>query len=175
MSSSKEQFLDFISIFLKPITAADRYGFETARKGNLLITILNSQIITQILLKDVLYAQKLSVTFVSISCLDSIGYVTLFCDLYCRIFNSNKKQLVEIPLAWGLYTIKAPRKLHMVVAHVNDQLTMEEIYCQLRHITPELIHQMLKDGVVEGLLLDPVKQPWVIVSPVNMQKWLESQ
>ena len=96
----------------------------------------------------------MGVTLVSISCLDSAGYAALFHDLCCRIFDSKKKQLAEIPANRGLYALKAPHRLYAGVAQANDPLTMEEIHSHLGHIAPEAIRQMLKDGVVTGLTLD---------------------
>ena len=93
---------------------------------------------------------------VSISHLDSTGYAALFHDLHCRIFDSKKKQLAKIPANRGLYALKAPHRLYAGVAQANDPLTMEEIHSRLGHITPEAICQMLTDGVVTGLTLDPV-------------------
>ncbi|KAG2053426.1 hypothetical protein BDR06DRAFT_827506, partial [Suillus hirtellus] len=91
---------------------------------------------------------------VSISQLLNAGYVVLFCEDSCKIFDA-KKLLGEIPVNKGLYCIKGPKRPFMGAAKVNEALTMCDAHARLGHITPDSIKYMLKDGVITGIMLDP--------------------
>jgi len=155
MLSHKDLFQDFVSITPKPITMADKHTFEAISKGSLLITLPNGQLSTKILLKDVLYAPKMGVTLISISRLTAAGYAALFRETLCKIFDEKRRKLGEIPVNKGLYCIKRPQKTFAGVAKANDVLTMREIHARLGHISPDSIRQMIKDGVITGITLDP--------------------
>jgi hypothetical protein len=155
MSSHKDLFQDFVSITPKPITMVDKHTFEAISKGSLLITLPNRQLSTKILLKDVLYAPKMGVTLISISRLTAAGYAALFRETLCKIFDEKRRKLGEIPVNKGLYCIKRPQKSFAGVAKANDVLTMREIHARLGHISPDSIRQMIKDGVITGITLDP--------------------
>ncbi|KIJ10075.1 hypothetical protein PAXINDRAFT_86574, partial [Paxillus involutus ATCC 200175] len=97
----------------------------------------------------------MGVTLISISRLDAAGFTALFRDSRCRIFDSKKKLLGEIPVSKGLYCVSAPCTLYAGVAKANEPLTMEEIHVRLGHLAPDTIHKMLRDGTITGLTLDP--------------------
>ncbi|KAG2157035.1 hypothetical protein DEU56DRAFT_722733 [Suillus clintonianus] len=97
----------------------------------------------------------MGVTLVSISHLTAAGYVVLFRADTCKIFNKMKKMLGEIPVNKGLYYIKGPRKLFSGLAKTDEQLTMREIHSRLRHVAPESIRLMIKNGIITGIKLDP--------------------
>ncbi|KIN96787.1 hypothetical protein M404DRAFT_162291 [Pisolithus tinctorius Marx 270] len=106
MSSYHSKFLDYKPIIPKPITMADNHTFHPIRKGVLAISLPNGTTQTHIQLKDMLYAPKMGITLISISKLDITGYVALFCDKHCQIFNAQKKKVAKIPMQKGLYCLK---------------------------------------------------------------------
>ena len=82
------QFLDYKPIVPKPITTADNHTFHTIGKGDLMISLPNGKGHSHIHLQDVLYVPKMGIMLVSISKLDLAGYVALFCDKHCQIFDA---------------------------------------------------------------------------------------
>ena len=69
MSGAKHCFINFVEIAPKPISAADsNRSFDAMGKGDMLMHIPNgSDSVSEVLLKDMLFAPKMSVTLVSIS------------------------------------------------------------------------------------------------------------
>jgi len=93
----------------------------------------------------------------SISKLDITRYAALFCNQHCKVYDSNKKQLGDIQLSKGLYAIRpepAQKTLYVGLVNESHPLSMEEIYAWLGHITPSLIHKILKDRVITGMTLN---------------------
>jgi len=72
------------------------------------------------------------------------------------VFNRQKQKLGEIPLVNGLYSLKssATRRLFAGVTKQGEPLTMEEVHVWLGHITPNSICQMIRDGLITGVMLD---------------------
>ncbi|KAG2101095.1 uncharacterized protein F5147DRAFT_581754 [Suillus discolor] len=81
----------------------------------------------------------MGLTLVSISWLSSAGYVVLFCENLCKIFDAKKKLLGEIPVNKGLYCIKGPKRPFMGAAKANKVLTMCDAHARLGHIAPDSI------------------------------------
>ena len=157
MLSYHDHFSNFKSIVPKAIIAADKHTFEAIGKGDLTILIPNGLSTTCILLRDVLYALKMGITLISIEKLNVAGYATFFHDKQCQIFDSQKEKLGEIPLTSRLYSLRssqAGRKLFAGLAKHNEPLTMQEVHEQLGHITPDSIHQMIKDRTITGITLN---------------------
>jgi hypothetical protein len=125
--------------------------FEATGKGNILITLPNGQ-----LLKDMLYAPKMGLTLVLISCLTATGYAALFHENSCKIlYDRKKKQLAEIPVSKGLYCVKAPRAPFAGLANAKELLSMQDIHMRLAHMAPDTIQKMIHDGTITGMSLDP--------------------
>jgi hypothetical protein len=96
MSPYRHNFINFVPIRKKVLTAADGGTFDAIGKGDMDITLLNNQSTTKILLKDILYALKMGVTLVSISKIDAAGFASLFENGALRILTSTK-EVVERP------------------------------------------------------------------------------
>ena len=85
------------------------------------------------------------------------GYVALFHDKQCQVFDARKKKLGDIPLTSGLYSLRsshAARRLFAGLAKHSEPLTMQEVHERLGHIAPNSIHQMIQDRTVTGITLD---------------------
>lgn len=85
---------------------ADKHMFDTISRGDLLIILPNDTSQTKILLCDVLYTQKMGVTLVSVSKLNTMGYAMLFQDQCCKILDHDKRIMGVVPMTHGLYAIK---------------------------------------------------------------------
>ncbi len=112
MSGAKHRFMNFVEIAPRPISAADNRSFDATGKGDMLVHIPNgSDGISEVLLKDVLFAPKMSVTLVSISRIVETGCSLLFAGTTCRIFNKERVCIGKIPVKGGLYRVYAKRRL----------------------------------------------------------------
>ncbi|PPQ86736.1 hypothetical protein CVT25_012870 [Psilocybe cyanescens] len=79
-------------------------SFSATAKGDILIHVPNgSSGVSQVLLKDVLYAPSMSVTLVSISRIVESGASVLFAKTSCRIYDKDQICIGNIPVQGGLY------------------------------------------------------------------------
>ena len=85
------QFPSYIPIIPKPTTPANNHTFKAIRRGNIMITLLNGNSSSCILLCDILHVPGMGTTLISISRLDTTGYATLFRDGPCQILDGKKK------------------------------------------------------------------------------------
>jgi hypothetical protein len=74
MSPYKHNFINFIPIQQKKITAADSGFFKATRKGSMHISMPNSKSMSKILLKNVLYTPKMDITLIPIGKIDAACY-----------------------------------------------------------------------------------------------------
>ena len=81
MSGFFHKFINFITVDLVPITAAEN---ELFKPGDMYVNIPNrNHPNSQILLKDVLYAPSMGVTLMSISRIASAGSTVVFTGKFC--------------------------------------------------------------------------------------------
>src|ERR1700678_2572448 len=79
----RHRLLNFTPIASRPIQAADKRVFHAHGKRNMRIHIPNNGSTTTILLKNVLYAQDMGLTIISISRVAAAGYSALFRANFC--------------------------------------------------------------------------------------------
>ncbi|KAG2144965.1 hypothetical protein BD769DRAFT_1303147, partial [Suillus cothurnatus] len=85
MSPYHDCFINFKSIPLCVIEAADKHTFNTIGRGDLSIEISNGKTKTRILLMKILYAPSMRAAFISISRLTYTGYTAIFRGDLCQI------------------------------------------------------------------------------------------
>ena len=85
MSPFHEHFVMYCEIPACPITAANTCIFYTVGIGDLQIEVLNSVILTKVLLCDALHMPEIGLTVVSIGCIIKAGYTMQFEDRLCEI------------------------------------------------------------------------------------------
>src|SRR5215470_11771386 len=87
----RSKLINYMEITPKTISAAGDTTFEAIGRGDLKIKIPGTtNAMTEILLKDVLHAPRISLTLVSVSKIAASGsYVSFHLD-ECRIFNGKK-------------------------------------------------------------------------------------
>ena len=72
-------FINFVSIVPQAITAVNQLAFDVSGRGDIRIEVpLGNGKLLKVLLKDVLYAQEMGVTLVSISCITAAGHKAVF-------------------------------------------------------------------------------------------------
>jgi transposase InsO family protein len=108
---------------------------------------------SQILLKDVLYAPNMGATLISISKIAAVGFRTVFHKDLLKIFRPRDSMLGCINVQNGLYRVEhEPRKI--AASATTDTVTIEELHQLMGHIAPEVAKKLVEDELVEGIKLD---------------------
>lgn len=156
MSPYCEQFENYISIIPKSITAADKRYFQAIGKGDLRIQVPNSKTTTTIPLRDILHCPDMGLTLVAISQVAAAGFPTLFRGSTCRIFDSKRELIGQIPVRNGLYRVdhEGEDSGGGMGGMAKEVLMVEELHWQMGHITPEAAKRLVTEGAVEGIELD---------------------
>jgi Reverse transcriptase (RNA-dependent DNA polymerase)/gag-polypeptide of LTR copia-type len=158
MSPFHDDFINFVPIVPKSITAADQRSFQAIGKGDVCIEVPNGETPTRIMLKDVLYAPSMALTLVSISRIAAAGYTTVFRDTSCRIYHAQREPVGEISVDGGLYRVHH-LPLSEAAAPVEETVTINELHRRMGHIAHEAARDLVKKKLVEGLVLDETSQP----------------
>jgi hypothetical protein len=160
MSGHRHRFINFTEIETRPITAADKRSFNAIGKGDMYINVPQGNGTSQIRLLDVLYAPSMGVTLVSIGKITDSGASVLFHGNVCRIFDSTRVLLAEIPKEGGLYRTFTPHAESTgCVAKVVDLLTIDELHRKLGHVGHDAARILVEKGLVKGIELDKESKP----------------
>jgi hypothetical protein len=132
MSPRQHDFLNFVPIIPKMITAADKGTFKAIGQDNMLIDVPNGDKYSKVLLRDVLYALSMGVTLISISKITAMGCSVLFRKQYCRIFGRTRRTLGVVPMVNGLY--RFDHKILERGASAEEKVTIDVLHRRLGHI-----------------------------------------
>src|SRR5882762_7911695 len=105
MSPYRRNFINFIKIKGRTITAADGQEFMATGLGDMHVELPNGKSMSQILLKDVLYAPNMGATLISISKIAGAGFKTVFHGDLLKIFGPKDRMLGCINVRNGLYRV----------------------------------------------------------------------
>jgi hypothetical protein len=160
MTGRRNRLINFTDIEAKPITAADKRTFNAIGKGDMYIDIPNGSETFQVLLCDVLYSPNMGVTLVSIGKITDTGSTVLFHGNTCRIFDSSRTLLAEIPKQNGLYRTFTPHsETGSLAGRVAEVLTINELHRRLGHVGHDAARILVEKGLVQGVELDPDSKP----------------
>jgi hypothetical protein len=109
----------------------------------------------KVLLKDLLYAQDIGVTLVSISRITTAGHKAIFDGPLLKIYNSSKKLLGEVPVNRGLYHVEHSESAHSAV----ETVTVDELHRRMGHIAPDAAKLLVQKGIIDGIELDESQSP----------------
>jgi hypothetical protein len=101
---------------------------------------LGNRKLLKVLLKDVLYAQDIGVTLVSISRITTTGHKAIFDGPSLKIYNSSKKLLGEVPVNRGLYCVEHSEFAHSAVETADN---IEKTMVQPPSTKPPIIESLL--------------------------------
>ena len=156
MSPYRDRFINFVSIVPKAITAANKLAFDASGRGDMEIEVpLGNGKSSKVLLRDVLYAQEMGVTLVSISRITAAGHKAVFDGSSLKLFNRTKKLLGEIPVSRGLYRVEHEESAHAAI----ETVSVDDLHRRMGHIAPEAAKLLVKKGIVEGIELDESQTP----------------
>lgn len=150
ISCYKEDFTSFRPIHPKPLTAANGDVFYATGEGELAI-VLQGRPVT---LRNVLYAQKVPYTLISVGSLDQAGFSVSLGSGCAIIRDTHNSPVGEIPLSSrGLYRISysAPEQ---VCAVTVPRMTLVELHEHLGHLHFKACETMVRAGKVKGLSVD---------------------
>jgi transposase InsO family protein len=158
MSPYRSLFTSFTEGSSVKVSVADDRILQAKGRGEMDICIPNGSEMTTRRIKNVLYVPDMSFTLVSIRQITRSGVQVCFDDDdHCYLYD--KKAEVEIGSvgigADGLYSVT--RKLPSVKAYSvkKKKLTLMEAHRILGHIDPDSVKRMVRDGVVDGIEIDP--------------------
>ena len=123
------------------------------------IDVPNGSETSRILLCDVLYSPNMGVTLVSIGKITDAGCTALFHSSSCRIFDSSRTLLAEIPKQYGLYRTFTPHLTGGLAERVAEVLTIDELHRRLGHVGHDAARMLVEKGLVQGVELDPDTKP----------------
>jgi hypothetical protein len=106
MSPYHQNFINFVRIKDQTFTAADGQEFMAMGLGEMHIELPNQKSMSQILLKDVLYALNMGVTLISIGKIASVGFKMIFHKDLLKIFGPRDSVLGCIMVQKGLYCVE---------------------------------------------------------------------
>ena len=149
MTGHRKRLTNFTEIEARPITAADKRTFNVTGKGDMYIDVPNGSETSRILLRDVLYSPNMGVTLVSIGKITDAGCTALFHGSSCRIFDSSRTLLAEIPKQYGLYRTFTPHlETGGLAGWVAEVLTIDELHRRLGHVGHEAARMLVEKGLV---------------------------
>ena len=97
----------------------------------------------------------MGLTLVSIGKITNAGYKVIFCGTTCIIYDSKDKVIGKISAKNGLYRVDHEISVNVTMAGEGREiLTVEELHCQMGHITLEIAKKMVSTGAIDGIKLD---------------------
>ena len=152
MSPERDRFITYSEIPPKPIRAASQARFYATGIGEMLVDVPNGDSMSMMRLTGVLYAPTMSVTLISIGCIDAAGGFCTFGGGKLVITDPNGKKVGQIPRQNWLYTIEhsPDERAH----HASDTLTLEQLHRAMGHISYNTVKTLVKDNLVTGIRVD---------------------
>ena len=114
------------------------------------------------MLQKCVYAPDMAFTLISIICITSAGASVIFKGNFCTILHPDESVIAKVAHTDGLYRLSAN-----VMETINDDeytlyanaarrpLSLFELHCRLGHIHYGAIKDAIRNGLVEGLKIDP--------------------
>ncbi|THG93576.1 hypothetical protein EW026_g7695 [Hermanssonia centrifuga] len=153
MSPYRHHFIDFETITPKPIGAADNGTFKAIGKGNMYVDVPNSDKMSRVLLRDVLYAPNMGVTLVSVSRITATDCQVHFDNKCCCIYSLSKSVIGNIPVVDGLYHVHHPKTFDYA-GQVKDAFTIDELHRLMGHISHDAARDLVRKGLVLGVMIE---------------------
>jgi DNA-binding Lrp family transcriptional regulator len=102
----------------------------------------------------VLYAPKPGITLLSANKTTAAGYSVSFRATDCRIYDSKDKVLAKIPIREGLYRTETDTPSANTAQEPLITVTLDDLHQMLGHISPDAAKRLVKEYIVEGIILD---------------------
>jgi hypothetical protein len=153
MSPFCKSFATYRPIEARPITTANNQVFHAIGMGDLPIKVLNGELSTKIVLRDVLYTPELGLTVVSIGHIVKAGYTVEFDQGCCNIKRKKDGQkIASIPAgASGLYKVDHTLSATFLAIILEEPIDILMLHQRLGHISLDSIQSFVCANAVAGL------------------------
>jgi transposase InsO family protein len=152
MSPQREDFINYVEIPEKLLTAANKEIFTAVGMGDMVVSIPNGDKEAKMKLSCVLYTLALGFTLISIGQIDEAGYFSTFGGGKCEIQMGKRRTVGIVPKSGGVYRV--PHGSHVAAAAVSvKQMTLEELHHRLGHISPRIVKDLIRHGIIDGVVL----------------------
>jgi len=142
---------NFIDILPKSFQAANKQDFQAVGKGKMVIDIPNGADISQLHLTEVLYSPKVGYTLVSVGRLNDHGFLATFGGGKCVVRGPDGEVLGSVPkTSRGLYKVVHEGEFANIAV---EAVTLEQLHCQMGHISPGIAKKLVTEGFVTGVCL----------------------
>ena len=151
ISPFQGQFVTYRPISNHPITAANNCTFNTTKTRDIAVDVPHGPMSRRIILKDALYASKVRLTIISISCLLESGYEAHFKEERCFIMRGGSI-IGSVPVSKnGLFKT---RHVYTLMAQDSTELIdLHTLHQRLGHLAPKSICVLMNAHSVTGLRL----------------------
>ncbi|KAG5715707.1 hypothetical protein E4T56_gene198 [Termitomyces sp. T112] len=133
ISPYHDDFIELISIGPKPLRAANNKPFSTTAKGELIIDVPCNMALSNLHLTKVFYSLDVGYMLVSVGKLDDAGF--------------------EVTFGKGSASSRGKMVPCQALA-AKEIVTLEQLHCQMGHISPEVAWKLIAKGFVTGVHLD---------------------
>jgi hypothetical protein len=153
------RFITFTAIEPQDVRTADGTCISALGRGDVEIELPLGEARTTVTLRNALYTPKMALTLISTHRIAAAGFAVNFKSHNCNILTPapERKLIASIPQVNGLYTIAAPAQAQER-ANVA-KLTVCELHCVLGHVAQGAVLHAVKEGLVEGVVLDAASAP----------------
>ncbi|THH04537.1 hypothetical protein EW146_g10150, partial [Bondarzewia mesenterica] len=187
MSPYRDEFIEFVSIPPKPISAADKCTFMAMGRGTVVIRLLNGDVTSTVTLKDVLYAPSIALMLISASRIDSAGFVIHVKDGICAITDPSNHLVAQIPCMDNLYKVVSETTMASIadnghptlpISKGEDEacahlvLSAKDLHRWLGHISVETAKKLVKDSIIDGIDLDKLSTEMELCSACVQAKMM---
>ena len=137
---------------LHTILTADNGMIQAIGKGDLAIHIPNGEKLTEVILKDTLYAPTMNFTLVSLSQADKNGYLTVIADGALELLDRKSgERIARISESNGIWMshskTSSPRSTALTM------MTTQDLHRKLAHISPSAVLKLVSKGKITGVEL----------------------
>ena len=157
MSFNKSVFSEFQEMSPFSVGMGDNSSVTAHGRGTTWISLLVNGHSVRCKLQNVLYVPELSYQLLSVGVMDDMGLETTFGDNVCRITKGTRLMAMGT-LHNGLYVLntssgsQSPKETQREMAMVANLNLWHQ---RLAHVHEDGIRTMVRNGVVEGIKLDP--------------------
>ncbi len=167
ISPHREDFDSFERMSPKSFVAANKNEFHAEGRGRMTVSVPNGEKTTKLTLTDVWYSPSVSQNLISTSRLAKSGISSTFDSSKCILRDRNGAIVGSIPMSrGGLYRVTRPAADAATSAEGAEDpaeptkdppiiISAEELHRRLGHIAPEAVARLVREGFVDGVVLDP--------------------
>ena len=157
--NSKFKILEPIS---NSIRLANGHTLPALGIGDVEITLPNGDKQNKVMLQKCVYTPDMAFTLISIICITSAGASVIFKGNFCTILHPDESVIAKVTHTDGLYRLSANvaetinnDKYTLYANAARRPLSLFKLHCRLGHIHYGATKDAIRNGLVEGLEINP--------------------